>query len=194
MMTMAYNKIIYGAQILIDLTEDSVDAQSRLKGKTAHDKSGETITGICEYDADTSDATAAAGEVLTGKTAYVGGEKVTGTMPDKGAVTGTIATKEGEYSVPAGYHNGNGKVGISATEQAKIIAENIKSGVTILGVPGSYGGPSIKSQAKEVTPSTSQQVVKPDTGYNYLTQVTVGAIPYNETDNSAGGITVTIGA
>lgn len=191
---MAYNKVVYGAQVLIDLTADTVDPEHLLAGKTAHDKSGETITGTCDYDAATGDATAAASDLLAGKTAYAGGEKVTGAMADKGAVTGTIATKEGEYTVPAGFHNGSGKVAISATEQAKIIPGNIKSGVTILGVSGSYGGEAVSAQEKTVTPSTSQQIVTPDNGYDFLSQVTVAAIPYNEESNAAGGTTVTIGA
>ena len=115
-------------------------------------------------------------------------------MADKGAVTGTIATKEGEYTVPAGYHNGSGKVTLSATEQAKIIPGNLKSGVTILGVSGTYSGAAIQAQTKSVVPTTSQQIVQPDTGYDYLSQVTVAAIPYNEESKAAGGTTVTIGA
>lgn len=85
----------------------------------------------------TGDATAIAGNILNGKTAYIGSGKVTGTMTNNGAVTGTISTKAGTYTVPAGYHNGSGKVQISSTEQAKLISSNIKSGVTILGVTGS---------------------------------------------------------
>lgn len=191
---MAYNKVIYGEQVLIDLTEDTVDPQHLLTGKTAHDKTGEEITGICDYDANTKDATAVSDDLLSGKTAYVAGEKVTGTMPNKGAIVGTIATKEGEYVVPAGYHDGNGKVSISATEQAKLIPGNIKNGVTIMGIPGNYNGPVINAQAKVATPSTSQQVIKPDVDCDYLSQVTVGAIPYSEESNAAGGTTVTIGA
>lgn len=191
---MAYNQVIYGEQVLIDLTTDTVDPAHLLAGITAHDKSGEVITGTCTYDADTSDATADAADILAGKSAYVKGVKVGGAMPDKGAVTGTIATKEGEYTVPAGYHNGSGKVAISATEQGKIIPGNIKSGVTILGVSGEYSGEEVQAQEKAVTPSTSQQIVQPDAGYDYLSQVTVAAIPYSETSNAAGGITVTIGA
>ena len=191
---MVYNKVVYGAQTLIDLTEDTVDAEHLLTGVTAHDKSGEVITGTCAYDAATGDATAEAADILAGKTAYVNGEKVSGSMPDKGAVTGTIASAEGEYTVPAGYHNGGGKVTISATEQAKIIPGNIKSGVTLLGVSGTYSGPAIQAQAKEVVPTTSQQIIQPDAGYDYLSQVAVAAIPYNEAVNEAGGITVTIGA
>ena len=191
---MAYNKVVYGEQTLIDLTNDTVDPEHLLAGKTAHDKSGEVITGTCDYDDATGDATAEAADILAGKTAYVSGAKVSGAMPDKGAVTGTIASKEGEYTVPAGYHNGSGKVAISATEQAKIIPGNIKSGVTILGVSGSYSGAAIQAQAKSITPTTSQQIVQPDAGYDYLSQVTVAAIPYSETSNAAGGTTVTIGA
>lgn len=190
---MAYNKIVYGGNVLIDLTGDTVAADKLLAGCTAHGKDGEEITGTCTYNADTSDATAAEGDILLGKTAYVGGAKKTGTMANRGAVSGTIATKAGEYTIPAGYHNGSGKVGISSTEQAKIIAGNIKSGVTILGVEGSYSGAAIKAQSKDATPGTSQQTIQPDTGYDYLSSVTVAAIPYTETANDAGGTTVTIG-
>ena len=191
---MAYNQVIYGEQVLIDLTTDTVDPAHLLAGITAHDKSGEVITGTCDYDAATSDATAEAADILAGKSAYVKGVKVGGAMQDKGAISGTIAAKDGEYNVPAGYHNGNGKVSISATEQAKIIPSNIKAGVTILGVSGEYSGEAVQAQEKEVTPSTSQQIIQPDTGYDYLSKVTVAAIPYSEASNAAGGITVTIGA
>lgn len=58
----------------------------------------------------------------------------------RGAVAGMISTKSEQYFIPAGYHNGNGSVGIADAEQEKIIAENIKRGVTILGVAGSASG------------------------------------------------------
>lgn len=191
---MAISKVIYGGNTLIDLTADTVVANKLLKGYTAHGADGEVINGACEFDANTQDATAAAAEILKGKTAYNKGIKVTGTMTNNGAVTGTITTKAGQYTVPQGYHDGSGKVSISSTEQAKLIATNIREGVTILGVEGSMSGTEdAKPQAKTVTPSTEAQTVLPDTGYNYLSQVTVAAIPYEETDNSAGGVTVTIG-
>lgn len=191
---MGYNKIIYGGQTLIDLTSDTVDENKLLSGYTAHDKSGEEITGTCTFDSDTQDATAAVAEILTGRTAYARGTKLTGTMPNNGAVTGTISTKAAQYTVPQGYHDGSGKVSISATEQAKIIAENIRSGISILGVTGTMSGTEdVNAEAKTVTPSTTAQTITPSTGYNYLSQVTVNAIPYVETENSAGGTTVTIG-
>lgn len=187
------NKIIYGGNVLIDLTGDTVDAAHLLTGYTAHDKSGAPITGACDYDSDTSDDTAVAAEILLGKTAHAMGAELTGTMPNNGAVSGAISTKDGVYTVPQGYHDGSGTVGILASEQQKIIPRNIKSGIQILGVTGDYGGEAVTVQAKTATPSTSQQVITPDTGYDYLSQVTVNAIPYVETDNAAGGVTVTIG-
>lgn len=191
---MAISKVIYGGQTLIDLTADTVTADKLKKGYTAHGADGEVIEGTCEHDANTQDATAADAEILAGKTAYVKGVKKTGTMKNNGGVTGTISTKAGQYTVPQGYHDGSGKVSIDSTEQAKLIPANIRDGVTILGVEGTMSGTEdAKPQAKTVTPSTVQQTVLPDTGYNYLSQVTVAPIPYEEADNSAGGKTVTIG-
>lgn len=188
------NKVIYDGEVLIDLTGDTVIASSLLSGLTAHDKSGAKITGTCTYDADTSDATAGVAEILAGKTAYVSGSKITGTMKNNGAVTGTISAVADKYTIPQGYHDGSGKVSINATEQAKLIAANIRKGITVLGVEGTMSGSEdMKSQAKTVTPSSSAQTILPDEGYNCLSQVTVAAIPYTETDNAAGGITVTIG-
>lgn len=188
------NKVVYGGTVLIDLTGDTVTADKVLTGYTAHDKSGETITGTCNYDVNSEDATVAVAEILTGKTAYARGSKITGTMPNNGAVIKTISTKTQEVSIAQGYHDGSGKVSISSTEQAKIIPTNIRDGVTILGVTGTMSGTEgARAQAKTVTPTTTVQNVLPDDGYNYLSQVTVNAIPYVESDNSAGGTTVTIG-
>lgn len=130
------NKVIYGGDVLIDLTGDSVSADKVLKGITAHDKSGAKITGTCTFDSDTSEDTAAVAEILVGKTAHARGSKLTGAMS---------------------------------------------------------GSEDMKPQSKEVTPSKEAQTIMPDEEYNCLSQVTVKAIPYVETDNSAGGKTVTIG-
>ena len=189
------SKIVLGnGEVLMDLTADTIKEDKLLKGYTAHGADGEPITGTCTFDADTQDANAADAEILAGKTAYVKGAKKTGTMKNNGAVTGTISTKAGQYTVPQGFHDGSGKVGISTTEQAKIIAENIREGVSILGVTGTMSGSEgIKSQSKRVTPSFAEQTVLPDSGYTHLSEVTIDAIPIVTTDNSAGGKTVTIG-
>ena len=134
------NKIIYNGTTLIDLTGDTITAADLASGKTAHDKSGAIITGTNTYDSDTSNDTAVAAEILAGKTAHAIGNALTGTMPNNGGVTGTITTVSGEYTIPIGFHDGSGKVSISSTEQAKIIAGNIRQGVTILGVEGTMSG------------------------------------------------------
>lgn len=109
---------------------------------------------------------------------------------------GVAPRRSADYhgTVPQGYHDGSGKVSIAAAEQEKIIPANIRENITILGVTGTMSGSEdVSAQAKTVTPTTSQQVVAPDSPtYNYLSQVTVLAIPYTETDNAAGGKTVTI--
>ena len=191
---MANNKIIFGGKTLIDLTQDTVTPDKLLDGYTAHDKSGEIIEGTCTFDSDTSDATVAVAEILSGKIAYARGAKLTGTMPNKGAVVGKITTKSGVYIIPQGYHDGSGKVDIDASEQSKLIPDNIRQGVTILGIEGTMSGTEdVVAQSRTVTPSTAVQTILPETGYNYLSQVVVSAIPYVETDNAAGGKTVTIG-
>lgn len=191
---MAINKVVYGGRTLIDLTADTITADKVLAGYTGHGKDGETFEGTCDFDVNSQDATAAVAEILATKTAYARGSKLTGTMPNNGAVSGIISTKDGQYIVPQGYHDGSGKVSIDSTEQAKLIPDNIREGVTVMGVLGTMSGTEdANPQSKTVTPSTAQQIILPDEGYNYLSQVTVLAIPYVESDNSAGGKTVTIG-
>lgn len=188
------NKVVNGetGDVIIDISGDTlITADQLASGVKAHARTGAPITGTNTNDADTRDANATASQILDGATAYVNGEKVTGTMTNNGAVSGTIGTKNGTYTVPTGYHDGSGTV--SLTNVSNLVAGNVKSGVSILGVTGTYSGEAAKLQAKSVTPSFSQQVVSADTGYDALSQVTVGAIPYSETDNAQGGKTVTIG-
>lgn len=191
---MSISKVIYGGQTLIDLTGDTVKADKLLKGYKAHGADGEVINGSCTFNADTSDATAEESEILAGEVAYVRGTRVVGKMKNNGSVSGTISTKAGAYTIPQGYHDGSGKVQIDSTEQAKLTPANIREGVTILGVAGSMSpNEGEKAQEKTVTPSTEAQTVVPDSGFTCLSSVTVNAIPYVESDNSAGGTTVTIG-
>ena len=189
------NKVVYGGSTLIDLTSDTAVASDVASGKYFHLKSGERVQGTNTYDADTSDATAAAAEILATKTAYVNGVKVTGSMPNNGGTDVTVSTTAGA-TIPAGYSDGSAKAVIDSASLAALVANNIRDGVTILGVEGTMSGSEdVSAQAKTATPSTVQQVITPDSPtYNYLTQVTVAAIPYTETDNAAGGRTCVIGA
>lgn len=186
--------VLSNGTTLIDLTGDTVTASDVLSGVTTHGKDGAPITGTCTYDSDTSNDTAAVGEILATKTAHARGAQLTGTMTNNGGVTGTISTVAGQYTIAQGYHDGSGKVSIASAEQAKIIATNIREGITILGVQGTMSGSEgVVAQAKSATPSWSQQVISPDTGYTHLSQVTVASIPIAYSDNAAGGQTVTIG-
>lgn len=193
----SYNsKVVLGdGTVLIDLTGDDVTPDSLAKGIKAHNKSGAPIVGTSTKDADTSDATVVAAEILLGKIAYAKGSKLTGTMPNNGAKTLNVVEKATPVPIPQGYHDGSGVAQIDPTEAAKIIPENIRDGISILGVDGTMSGTEgAKAQAKTVAPSFVQQVVAPDSpAYNYLSQVTVAAIPVVYTDNAQGGKTVTIG-
>lgn len=96
------------------------------------------------YDTAAADITSA--DVLTGKTGFGSTGSVSGSMANNGSTSGTISAKAGTVTIPAGYTTG-GTVSISSTEQSKIIASNIKSGVTLLGVAGSLALPSISQDS-----------------------------------------------
>jgi len=192
---MANNKAIFGNQVIMDISDSTVTAAKLLRDETAYDRDGEKITGTCDFDMDTSSATATAETVLEGETFGAKGTLATGTMPNNGGVSGTISTVDGEYTIPQGYHDGSGTVEIASAEQAKIIAENIKDGVEILGVTGTYTGEGVTAQTKNATPYTTAQQILPDSGYDYLAAVNIAAISYSETPTpGTNGTTVTIGA
>ena len=187
------NKLVVGNEVKFDLTGDTVAPNTLLTGTTAHDKSGAQITGTCTYDSDTSDATVAVAEILKDKTAYARGAKIVGTMPNNGAKNYTISDLN-DQSIAMGFYDGSGKISIDASEKAKIIPANIKNGVNILGVLGTMTGQEdLQVQSKTITPTFTAQTILPDDGYDYLSQVVVSAIPVSESENTAGGLTLTIG-
>lgn len=187
------NKLVVGNEVKFDLTGDTVAPNTLLTGTTAHDKTGAQITGTCSYDSDTSDATVAVAEILKDKTAYARGAKIVGTMPNNGAKNYTISNLN-DQSITMGFYDGSGKISFDSTEKAKIIPANIKNGVSILGVQGTMTGQEdLNIQSKTVTPTFAAQTILPDEGYDYLSQVVVSAIPVSESENTAGGLTLTIG-
>lgn len=194
---MAVNKVVYGKETLIDISKDTVTKDKLLAGFTAHDQDGNPITGECNYDAYTGDATAMADEILLGETAYRNGVKVTGTMPNIGSQAIAITDKDTPVQISKGYHDGSGAATIDETEKAKLIPENIRQGVSILGVEGEMSGTEeVNAQAVTVTPKTTAYTIMPDTasGYNYISQVEVAAITKTESKtDGTNGTTVTIG-
>ena len=187
------NKVIYAGNTLIDLTGDTVTRADVQSGKTFHLKDGSTTTGTNIWDAYTQDGTATAAEILLNKTAYVNKVKVTGSMPNRGQQVISITSASTSVPISNGYHDGSGYATIDSTELSKLIPENIRESVTVLGITGTMSGSEdVHATTSIITPTTSTQVVTPPTGYNYFTQFTVNAIPYVETDNAAGGKTATI--
>lgn len=189
------NKVVFGSQTLIDLTSDTLSNTNQLaSGITAHDRTGAIITGTNTNDADTSDGTMAASELLYGEVGYSNGNRIVGTMPNNGSNNVTVTSKSGN-SIPAGYYDGTGKAVIDSSSATALIANNIRDGVTILGVLGTMSGSeNVKATTLSATPYTTAQTWVPsDLGdYNSFSQVNVAAIAYTESSN-AYGLTATIG-
>ena len=93
---------------------------------------------------DTSGADIAAGDVLTGKTAFGSSGSVSGSMANNGSTSGTIGTKAGTVTIPAGYTSGGT---VSLTNVSDCVAANILSGKSILGVSGSLSMPTISQNS-----------------------------------------------
>lgn len=111
---------------------------------------------------DTSDATVNASDVLADKIAYGASGRIVGSMKNNGSQTINVSSANTSYTISKGYHDGSGSVQISSTEASKLIASNIKKGITILGVTGSYQG------------STSSGGVQVKTGTTTSTSINTG--------------------
>lgn len=119
------------------------------KGVTILGQTGTCEAGTTTSGTDTTDATASASDIRSGKTAYVNGRKLTGTIPNQAAQTITPGTTDKTIS--------SGKY-LSGTQtikgDSKLVASNIKSGISIFGVTGTYTGSSSGSSSGSGLPNT----------------------------------------
>lgn len=190
------NKVIFGSDVIMDISSDTVAANKLLSGFTAHDHTGAPITGECTFDSDTTDADATTDEILSGKYAYVNKSKLQGTMTNRGEVHYTLSARDSEVNIPQGYHDGSGGIGLSSADKSALVAANVRQGITVLGIEGTMSNmEGVKATSASITPYTTAQTIVPtDLGnFNSITQISVSAIAKTETDNLAGGKTVTIG-
>ena len=183
--------------VLVDLTGDTVTVDTLAEGVTAHGADGELITGAMQAGIDTSDADATADDIVSPKTAYVNGEKVEGTLVAK-AINTTVGSayvtvdSKNKLNFSLGNASPYGKrclinkgqeitLKYSLENLGDATAEDVSAGKTFtsssgLKVTGTHTCASPSLQSKSVTPSESAQEITPDSDYDGLSSVSVGAI------------------
>ena len=194
---MGVNKVVFGNETIINLTDADVTASQILANAKAYDQNGDLLEGTCPYDAYTGDANATEDEILDTKTAYVGSKKKTGRMPNIGTQTIEISDVNTPVAISKGYHDGSGYATISDTEKAKLVPQYIKKDVVILGVKGEMTGEEdVTATVKTIRPKTTDQTFLPSAdGVDYFSEIIVEAITKTVTPTEHGttGTTVTIG-
>ena len=165
---------------LINLAEDTVTPENLLEGATAHDSSGQRIVGTMKQSSgiDTSDATALSEDIVSGKTAYVDGEKVTGSMV---SLTGSKPTV-GNGRVTMSKYNGDLCITLNNVSLDKASAYLKKGGIIRVfgdGSLGSYFGDATPEDVRKGKKFTSKDGVaigtmEADSGGGGNTKVVTG--------------------
>lgn len=190
------------------------------KGKTFTSAAGVSVVGTREAESggiDTSDATATANDIAQGKTAYVNGEKVNGTISTASNIANTGAVVKQIRKTPvvgSGYYviemqatgttaPGGGKyifdgesteisLDVNSSKFGNATAENVLKGKTFtssagLAVAGTHECPAPKLHEKQITPSAAAKTYYPDEGYDGVSKISVVGDPDLSPENIVYG-------
>lgn len=210
--TKAYSKsIIPGGNVHIYVYKSRIASQQELTADKL--KVGESVLGITGTFTDDADATAS--DILSSKTAYVNGNKITGSMRAYLTGEGTAYTDMTYFSDDTSSNRLRVTIKLKANQDGYVSSDygltqlipyssiqnkikflsagNIKDGVTILGVTGNVI--ELNGETKTITPTTSQQVITPSQDKNAITEVTVNAVTSAidsniQAENIKNGVTI----